>query len=356
MNTSVAKEVQTTPIVTGTDIFSLGPADVAPGPGEESKEDATPALETEEHPGEAKDSEEESSPDQKPDSQAKKGEAAQSTPRFKSHEEAERGYREIQGRATRAEQEASEAKRKLAELEAQQNRQREQQVEAAQQEEIDRAIDDYTLERHEKALADIEALDPDDPEHRKKVARIYAQFHSEVRKFTANPVGKDGKKIGGSVKAKGVETTEASIPQPSSEVTPIPPGVQTSKTEDRDDTSIPSATSPPREKIREYIDNRAREAKIDPEDELWVGVSLTTPMKDADGKSLSLDQQIDWTINRYNERMAAIKAPARQAAGLPLGEGGRVPRNTGSENETASPGSFGLGDAIARANERRRLV
>jgi chaperonin cofactor prefoldin len=339
MNTLAEQEGQTTPIVvTGTDIFKFGASDTAPGPGEEDhqeQEPATPAPDAD-HPGEARDENAEGGSGKVEEAPPPAAAPAQ---RFKSHEEAERGYRELQGKTTRAEQEAAEARRKLAELEAAQAAQNERRVADARRAEADQAIDDYMAERTEKALEEIEALDPDDPEHRKKVARIYARRDSDVRKFAQNPAGKDGKPIGAATEG---DQQVSSPPLPAERPPPAPP-------------VVPAAAESRRVQVREYIDGRARAAQIDPEDELWVGVSLTTPTKDADGKSLSLDEQIEWTISRYNERRAAIQARARQAAHLPMGEGASAPRSPGSAGGDTAPTAVGLGDAIARANERRRL-
>jgi hypothetical protein len=118
----------------------------------------------------------------------------------------------------------------------------------------------------------------------------------------------------------------------------------------------PAAVEQRRTQIKSYIDGKARSAGIDPEaDELWAGVALTTPAQDAEGKVIPLDQQIEWTINRYNERKAAIMARARQEGNLPLGEGGHVPRQPGGAGGKSPSGPISLGDAVARANERRRL-
>jgi DNA-directed RNA polymerase subunit F len=356
MGNLAAQPSQTTPIVTGTDIFAFGNADAAPGPGEEkTQEPATPAP-AEDHPGEANENVTQTGT-------GKAEEPAAAPPvalRFKTHEDAERGYRELQGKATRAEQEAAEARRKIAEYEAQHAARQKQEIASAAQSAVDHAIDEYMTERTEKAVEEIEALDPDDPAHRKKVAQIYARRDSDVRKFTINPVGKDGKPIA----PPSPEPSPSAVPekeaggerqQPASD-----PGTTYGYTAEADAPraaapAVPADEQVRREQVREYIDSRANAAAIDPNDELWVGVSLTTPTRDENGRSLSLDEQIEWTIERYKERKAAIQARARQASNLPMGEGGRVRSAPEGQAGGSAGGPIGLGDAIARANERRRL-
>lgn len=339
------QEGQTTPIVTGTDIFSFGAADVAPGPGESKEaEPATPAHDTTDHPGEAdrKKAEVESL-----NAEGEKPPQGSEKPRFKDHAAAEDGYRNLQAAKTRAEQEAAELRKKLAEQEAVLRTEKASKETAQKQEQIDKAIEDYTAERNEKALEAIESLDPDDPEHRKKVARIWASFHADVRKFSTAPVDKEGKPI------------EAPVTAGEQKETPPAAEKQAADTDAAADANARSARTSPsdderRAEIRGYIDSRARSAGINPDDdELWIGVSLTTPQVDTDGKRMSLDQQIEWTIKRYNERKAAIQSRARQAAALPLGEGGSPPREQPGGGNIAGP--ISLGDAVARANERRRL-
>jgi hypothetical protein len=336
--TVAAEKSQTTPEfkVEGTDIFSFGTADAAPGPGDGKPEPAT-LPPTGDNAGEANDKEAGGS---KLEAGSEEENAAEKL-RFKDHQAAEEGYRNLQSKATRAEQEAADLRRKLAEVEQQKAEQAEQQAHSGKAAEIEKAIDDYTAERNEKALEEIEGLDPDDPEHRKKVARIWGNFHSDVRRFAAKPVDGEGKQLeAGGLKLEAGRKEEAAPVEKKPVVT----------------APDPAAVEKRRSEIKSYIDGKARSAGIDPEaDELWAGVALTTPATDDEGKAIPLDQQIDWTINRYNERKAAIMARARQEGNLPLGEGGHVSRQPGGARGKAPDGPISLGDAVARANERRRL-
>lgn len=341
--TVAASESQTTPVVTGTDIFSFGSADRTPGPGEGQQEPATPAPTQEGHPGEAN----QEGGSGKAEGEGREEPAADpAKPRFKDHSSAEEGYRHLQSQATKAQQEAAELRKRIADYEAQQAAKAKEQTDTERQALVDQAVDEYEIDRNKQAMKDIEALDPDDPEHQEKVARIWAACHKDVRKFIARPVGKDGKPFE-SVKgeAGSVKTEAAADPATESNARSArtsPAGGEGGKTA---------------EEIRADIDTKVRAAGIDPDDELWVGVALTTPEKGADGKRMSVDQQIEWTINRYNERKAAYLARARQETGLPLGEGGSGPKQTtpGSGSGGEYPGPISLGDAIARSNERRRL-
>ena len=359
-------ESQTTleTVVGGLDIFKFGTADVVGSPGAPSPEPATPAPATGDHPGEAI---REGGSERAEGGSEKKEPPAPPAPRFKTHDEAERGYRELQGKTTKAEQDAAEARRaadaakteadaakaKLAEAEVRERRAAEATTAAERQTAVDIAVEAYATERRAAALKEIGALDPDDPEHDAKVAAIWGKVDGAVLRFNRNPVGKDGKPIGraevGSVKAEG-ETTPTAIPAPPAApaAAPVKPAAA--------ETAPDAAAEKRKTDVINYIDGKARAAGIKPEsDELWWGVSRSTPAEDAQGQKLTIDQQIDWAINRYNERMAEITATARQRSELPLGGGGHIPGGPGGGPAAPAEGPASLDAAISKANEARRL-
>ena len=355
---------QTTPetIVGGLDIFKFGPADTVGGPGAPAEEQATPAPSEGDHPGKAPEEKKEIAGGKNPPPEDKLSQPPPS--RFKSHDEAERGYRELQGKTTQAEQAAAEAraaaeaarseaavlKTKLAEAEGRERKTLEAQSESARQAAVDTALEAFATERRASALKEIGALDPDDPEHDAKVASIWGRVDAAVLRFARHPVDKDGKSIeaAGAVETKPTappDVTAEKTPASTKETPPEPPPEE-KQAADRRKTAVIS-----------YIDGKARAAGIDPEtDELWWGVSRTTPSVDDKGQGMTIDQQIDWAINRYNERVAAIKAVARQNSELPLGGGSHLPGGPGGAPPAPSgTGSYSLDSAIARANESRRL-
>jgi hypothetical protein len=337
---------QTTPdeaIVAGTDIFKFGPSDqlAEDGPGAKDQTNATPAPAAG-HPGDATEPEETTPAEPKPTD-------TKPSTRFKSHEEAERGYKELQGSATRSAQENAELKRRLAEVETKEQAQSAGKL----QEEADQATEVYAKERNRAALKEIEALDPDDPDHQDKVAGVWARANTDLIRYSRNPLDKDGKAI------LGRKDIAAGKPLPQEGTAPE---VQPAAVE----AQPAAAASPPvskgandaaaierrRAETREYIDAKVKASGIDPEDPLWIGMSLQTPNVDETGRTIPLDDQIQWTIDKHNEYLAQRKAASRATADMPIGGGGHQPRPAASPT-AATP--IGLGDAITRANERRRL-
>jgi len=351
--------------VGGLDIFKLGPADVVGSPGAPSPEQATPAPPEGDHPGEATET---PAPGAAPT--GKPAAPAEPPPkRFKSHDEAERGYSELQGKTTRAEQAAADARRvaeaataeaaaakaaveaanaKLADAEARERKAGEATSAAARQEVVDAALEVFATERREAALKEISALDPDDPEHNAKVAAIWGKVDVAVVKFTRNPVGKDGKPIG---------VVEPAAPAAAPAAAPVIPAAPAAPAKPAAPGPAPDQAEAEKRKtaVINYIDGKARAAGIAPDtDELWWGISRSTPAVDDKGQKLTIDQQIDWAINKYNERIAAITATARQRSELPLGGGGHGPGGPGGAAAPAE-GQASLDSAIAKANEARRL-
>lgn len=341
-----AAQSQTTPepvTVEGTDIFAFGASDQVkdPGPGTTDPTSATPAPPAG-HPGDATTAAETPPAETKPDTKP--------TTRFKSHEEAERGYREAQGTITRTQQENAELKRRLSEVESSRKSAAETAAQQQQREQADQAIETFARARNKEALKEIEALDPDDAEHQDKVAGVWARANTDLIKYSRNPLDKDGNPIlGKTAAAAAPEGEPQSAPAPAPAGSPPPAAPATADAPAADATEIERR----RAERRDYINERVRTAGIDPEDPLWIGMSLSTPSVDANGSPIPLDEQIQWTIDKHNEYLAQRRAASRASADMPIDRGGVPPR--APQPPGASPGPISLGDAIARSNERRRL-
>jgi hypothetical protein len=328
--TATNEKSQTTPIVTGTDVFAFGPTDTV-GPGEKDGKPAAAPPAGEDPPAPA--------PPDKPAAAPAERKEDKPPARFKDHAAAEEGYKNLQAKSTRAEQEAAELRRTVAEYkerEAGSSKLEAGKKEEAAEAEIEKAIHAYTKKQNAAALKAIEELDPDDPEHRDKVADLWARFYTSVQKFARKPVDAEGKPL-------------------RAETHPVEPAVkkETPPAAPPAEPAAPASTEERRKQTRDYIDERARTAGIDDpgNDPLWTGVALQTPAQDEAGNKLSLDQQIDWTVKKYNEKMAAIKARVHQQTNTPLDRGGNPP--AGGSREPDVPMS--LGDAVERSKERRRL-
>ena len=214
--------------------------------------------------------------------------------RFKDQEEAETGYRHIQAKASRAEQEAA---RLRAELKTAQDAEEQREV----QEKNDKDLLDFMTEEHEKALVKIDELDPDDEGYRKKVSRIWAEKDSTVdikRRAQARPP-----RLSESDGGQGAEGTAE--------------GEET----------------PGENKIWEAVEERAKAAKIDPDDDYFRMACSFTPTEGPDGQKLSFEEQTDFAIQQTKEyhikqeqrfqdsqrEAAAKKSELHQEENLPLG-------------------------------------
>jgi len=236
--------------------------------------------------------------------------------RFKSHEEAERGYRNIQSEKTRAEQKARELEDKLQALT------RAEQAKEARGKAED-AFVEFAAERRRKALDAIDALDEEEPEYRKQVARLLAEADRDIhgfdwRQFEATPV-------------------ETPAEAPVNEVGQ-----------------------------REMVETMALDAGLNHEADLAMFrmVAGRTPEIDEQGRPMNFENQVHWAINetkallqsqreRFMERQKqqASEQNARTlAAEAPMGRSAAVPT---VQDKTVVPRS--LDDAVQRAMDSRRL-
>lgn len=277
----------------------------APAPEEEGKEKPAGAAPTEREAGE---------------------EPLEQPRRFKSHEEAERGYRELQGKTTRAEQRAAEAERELAAIWGAEERRK-------QREAADLSFTDFAAERREAAMAEIDELDLDAPDYKKKVAQAWARADRDIFNF------RQEQPAGGAAE------------------TPAPTGTET-----------PAAGTPPGaaagvEEVRAYAKETIVKAGFDAEDPLfWIFASRAPAVKET-GESIPLDEQIQWAIDQtktYQARIMGDEQTRREAAAaeagravqhreLTMGKGGGGPPAGGSSAEE-SPVSL---DAAIRSAQRR---
>lgn len=319
---------QTTPIVTGIDIFSFQKSDTVAGPGGDEKKTDAAATPPETPAGDAA----AAAPPEEGSAPAPESEKKQH--RFKDHDEAERGYREAQSALTRAQQEAADLRKRIDAREAAEKSATAEATAAEAAKAMKQSVKAFTKESNKRALKAIEALDPDDPEHTDKVAEIWADFHAEVNEFAETERTKKSRLEAAPIKETADTKGDA----------------HTKETPAADDAAKHTAANDPRKQRRDYVDAKARAAGIDPADELWIGVALATPTADAEGRPLPLDEQINLAIKRHNEKIAALRARAFAEVNQPMPGGGQPPRAP-----AAPSGPVSLDDAITRANERRRL-
>ena len=263
---------------------------------------------------------------------AKEGEAAAEA-RFKTHEEAEKGYRHIQAEKTRLEEELKQEREARA---ADKKAREDAEVKQKAFEEAEAGLVDFAADRHEQALTAIEDLDPDDDEYRKNVARIWAEKDRDIRRYE-----------------RGHGLMEAPGAIPAAAKTETPPGTEESTVSEQ----------------WAYVGTKAKEAGKEAgidfsKDEFFTMVCQSAPTKDEKGTPMTFDEQIDWAITKtknYHSTLIAGKAAEREAADLkarehqeretPMGRSSSEIPLTGKDS--GKPVS--LDDAIESAREERRL-
>jgi len=248
-----------------------------------------------------------------------------SKPRFKSHQEAEEGYRNLQSKTTKAEQENARLKKELDELKG--AKEREQEAERLAQE-----FETFAADKYREALEAIDELDPDDDGYNVNVSKIWAKRDGDIRRFEREH-GTTG-------------------------VQPAQPGTE----------EQPAAEIKTDDDARTYVAEQAQEAGIDPEDPGWQFLCTQAP-SELDGRKLSFEEQVQWALDEKKnydeyrtsrqkqteqERQAAAKkrSEEHQEKELSLGRGASSSRKKGAEEESKP---VSLNDALDAVMEERRL-
>ena len=267
--------------------------------------------------------------------------------RFKSHEEAEKGYREVQGKATKAEQRASELEREnLALKEARDLEKTEKEQKAALAASRTKVLE-FGKGRKKQALEAIDALDPDDPEYRDKAADLLTQADIDIyENYRQNQ-----------------QTPPAEKPAEKPAVEdPIVANAKAGKPPGAEETTA-----------REYMIDKVKAAGIAEDDEFFWLIAGRTPSVDEKGERIEFDRQIDWALeqtkNYHSKREGKFKESIEKEAGakgrknqeeeLPLGRGGNPAgpgvTEPGKEKNAEEQKPFGLNDAMDFALSTRKL-
>ncbi len=299
-----------TRIVTGTEIFDL------PGSSEEEEQ-------TDEGDQEKPGNEEQAQESQELSSQS--GEESEQTEeqdgknfRFKDHGAAEEGFRNLQAKTTRAEQELAEMKKANVQREAEENA-----VKLAA--EKDKASREFAAERQKETLAAINDLDHEDPDYDEKIAKTWAENNVDIINFAQNPQ---------------LAVQES---QPAEE-----PGG------DRQVETPPRDQGPSNEEIQAYVSQCVNDAGISEEQmPVFQGfVTQTTGVND-DGSEATIGQQVQWAIDQTKKHYADVKAQVRAEMEQPMTRQGQGRGPGGGAKEPE--GIVTLEDAMASAREQRRI-
>lgn len=259
-------------------------------------------------------------------------------PRFKTHEEAERGYRELQGKTTKAEQRAKDLAEELDRIK---NADR---LRAEAEAEREKVID-YAAERRAQALEAIDELDPEKPDYRKEAAKILSKADIDIyehyqQRGTKPPADE------GAAAEKGTGDQAAAA-------------------------GAAAGQDPEMEKVVGFIQEKIAGEGLEKDDPLFWQYAGQAPITDKQGRPTKLEDQIRWAVEQtkqYHERIqakrtkeeedrAAEETRRRQSAEIPLGRGtaGAGAPAAGGKPAAEEAKPLSLSDAIDLAQERRRL-
>lgn len=262
--------------------------------------------------------------------------------RFKSQEEAEKGYKNIQSEKTRLEQRAKALEEELTVL----RQEREKQTREASAAEAEKTFLEYCTERHEQALTEIDQLDPEAPDYRKKAANIWAKKDADIRRKDIEM--RPGVSAGADKGSTGTEHPAGAARTPAGD----------------------GAATDPVTQVHRYVEETIAAAGLPSDDPLFWMYAQQAPDKDAAGAPLDLDRQIEWALEKTNNYRASLldgankkktdEANARgrqeQLRTQPMGrvatERG-APPGGGKEADNLKPVS--LDEAVEFALEKRRL-
>ena len=249
--------------------------------------------------------------------------------RFKSHEESERGYRELQGKTTRAEQRAKELEAELGELRGAEERKKQQEV-------ADNDFIEFASSRREQAMAEIDELDPDEPDYKKKVAQAWGRADKDI--------------LGSGPTSGPAQPPAATTPERKpGQAEPPAPG--------------PEADADPNEQVRTYVAGIITQQGLEADDPLFWTFASRSPTETEAGEPMPMDEQIRWALDKTKdyhsritgasrasvEELAAQAGRSAQLRDLPMGRSGGGPA-PGESPQAEQPVSL---DAALKGAERR---
>jgi len=234
------------------------------------------------------------------------------SPRFKTHDDAEKGYTALQSRTTKTEQENAELRRQLASYQA-------EQAEKAKQNKQGE-IRQFAVTKNKEALAAINQLNPESSDHDQRVAEIWAEANMAVDDFRMSK----------------------------QEPSPPPAAGQPPAGNDNDAGDDSSAL------VTGMLDaeNFSEAERI----AFW-GLSRSAPTHGPDGAKLTLQQQISMTMEKARQHNAAQRSQLMQELNLPLERGGSYSGPApGEDARQYANRQLSLDDAMQEADRGRTLA
>ncbi len=239
---------------------------------------------------------EDSPPDARPE-EADTGEAAETAPmeseseaaqkkeepekrpryRFKSHDEAERGYREAQSKMTKDSAELARIKAAYEKL----IKEKQARDETERRQKEKEAFQQHVMERRREIYNQIDELDPEADDYTERRAALEAQFEAEARYWEPPP-----------------EEASDSAPEPPPEI-----------------------TSRDRERLWKLVEDTARAEGLSVDDPVFLHYQANAPTVDESGRELSFDEQLSRVIEQTKTYHADQAAKTRAAAESPINRG-----------------------------------
>ena len=239
--------------------------------------------------------------------------------RHKTHEEAERSYANLMSRTTRAEQDNARLRKQLEEIEAAKEK-------ARRDEQIRTQKDEFIANKYEEANRAVENLDPDDPEYHSQTAKIWAGVHRAIETFEPT-IEEDQPRRGG---AEGLPRASEYIQdnnrgEPTGPEGVSPPDGPDAAPSDTEGESVGEQLTV--EQIYQKIDTVLSEKKpgFDREDPAFISFCSRAPDKDASGRLLSLDEQIDYAVQATKAHYDKIRRDLLQTSAQPMNKGAAAP-------------------------------
>lgn len=231
-------------------------------------------------------------------------------PRFKTHEDAEKGYTDLQSKTTRVEQQNAELRKQLASFQEQENKKKQDQQAVE--------IKDFAVAKNKEALTEINKLDPEAPDHNDRVAEIWAEANMAVYDFRI------------------AKKAEQQSHQPDLE--PAQP--------DADVLAVNAA-----------ITNRLQSEKFNDEEQaVFWGFARTCPTHTPDGVQLTNDEQVSITMEKTKQFFANQRSRLLQEFDLPLDRGGSHTGPPPGARPSSGTQLISLDDAMAEADRVRTLT
>jgi hypothetical protein len=252
--------------------------------------------------------------------------------RFKTHDDAEKGYRELQGSWTKTQQELKAARERLTALEGSQAA---LDAEKQRQGRMAEALA-VVKQRRKETLEAINALDPEDPDYLEHAAELSAQADMAIL-------------------TRFQEATAA----PARPAAAAPTGETGAEAETAADPAAEKAA------IWGQIQEQLPEQGLEKGDPLFAHFAAAAPTTNDKGERLDLQAQVAWAVEQtkaYQTKIAGRQAQQNgerhQHQEIPLGRGGAGGRPGGQQPSRETPQGethVSLSDAVDQAMEARRL-